>query len=58
MMRQRQAAVAMTEQGTVARGQQGGNEVPVLGEQFRRHRRVHAAMDAVQRASAQGTVDR
>ena len=32
----------VAEDRAVARGQQGGNEVPFLGEQFRRHRRVHA----------------
>jgi hypothetical protein len=37
----------MAEHCTVARGQQGGQKVPFLGEQFWRHRRVHAAMDAV-----------
>ena len=29
----------MTQQSTIARGQQGGNEVPLLGEQFWRHPR-------------------
>ena len=48
---------AVTEQCTIARGQQGGNEVPILGEQFRRHRRVHAAMDAVQVAAVQRATD-
>ena len=48
----------VTEQGPVARGQQGGDEVPLLGEQFGRHRRVHAAMDAVQPAGADGAIDR
>ena len=41
----------VTQQGPVARGQQGGDEVPLLGEQFGRHRRVHAPMDAVQPAA-------
>ena len=48
----------MTQQGPIARGQQGGDEVPFLGEQFGRHRRVHAAMDAVQPAGADGAIDR
>jgi hypothetical protein len=37
----------VTQECTFARGQQSGDEVPFLGEQFWRHRRVHAAMDAV-----------
>ena len=40
----------MAEQGALARGQQGGQELPFLGEQFWRHRRVHARVDAVQPA--------
>jgi hypothetical protein len=48
----------MAEQRTLARGQQGGHEVPFLGEQFGRHRRVHAPMDAVHPARAQGAIDR
>ncbi|HVI18453.1 MAG TPA: hypothetical protein VM712_08745 [Gaiellales bacterium] len=47
----------MTEQRTIARGKQSGDEVPVLGEQFWRHRYVHAPMNAVQHPSAQGLVD-
>ena len=48
----------MAEQGAVARGQQGGHELPFLGEQFWRHRRVHAPVDAMQPAGAQSAVDR
>jgi hypothetical protein len=38
------------EQGALARAQQGGQELPFLGEQFWRHRRVHAAIDVAQLA--------
>ena len=47
----------MAQQSAVARGQQGGDEVPFLGEQFWRHRRVHAPMDEVQLAGAEGAID-
>ena len=50
MMRQRQAAVPWLSRAPLARGQQGGHELPFLGEQFWRHRRVHARIDAMQRA--------
>ncbi len=42
----------MAEQGALARGQQRGQELPFLGEQFWRHRRVHARVDAMQSARA------
>jgi hypothetical protein len=48
----------VAEKGVVARAQQRGEEVPILGEQFGRHRRVHAPMDAVQRADTDGATDR
>jgi hypothetical protein len=38
--------------------QQGGHEVPFLGAQFGRHRRIHAAMDGMQPARAEGAIDR
>ena len=58
MMRQRQAAVRVAEQRALARTQQGGQELPFLGEQFWRNRRVHARVDAVQLADAQSATDR
>ena len=48
----------MTQQGAIARGQHGGDEVAVLGEQFGRHRRVHAAMDSGPPPRADGAIDR
>ena len=48
----------MAQEGAVARGQQGGDEVPLLGEQFRRHRGIDTAVDEVQPASAEGAIDR
>jgi len=48
----------VAEQGALAAGQQGGDEVPLLGEQFWRHRRVHAPVHAVQLADAQSAADR
>jgi hypothetical protein len=49
---------AVTEERTLARGQQAGDEVPFLGEKSRRHRCVHAAVDAVQPARAQRATNR
>ena len=48
----------MAQEGACARGQQGGDEVPLLGEQFRRHRGIDTAVDKVQPASAEGAIDR
>ena len=48
----------VAEQGALARAQQGGQELPFLGEQFWRHRRVHTRIDAVQLADAQRAADR
>jgi hypothetical protein len=46
-----------TEQRAVAHGQQGGQEMPFLDEQFRRHRRIDPAVHGVQCARTQGAVD-
>ncbi|MGZ6673862.1 MAG: hypothetical protein ACXVFM_16090 [Solirubrobacteraceae bacterium] len=48
----------MAQECTVARGQQGGDEVAILGEQFGRHGRVDTAVDEMQPANAQGAIDR
>jgi hypothetical protein len=40
----------VAEERAVARGQQGGDEVPFLGEQFRRHDREQAPVRAVEPA--------
>jgi hypothetical protein len=48
----------VTQQCTFARGQQGGDEVPFLAEQFGRHRRVDTAMDPVQPAGPAGAANR
>ena len=47
----------MTQERALAGGQQDGQEMPFLGEQFWRHRRVHASMDAVQLPGTHGPVD-
>jgi hypothetical protein len=48
----------VTQPRSLARGQQGGQEVPLLGEQLWRHRRVDAAVNAVQPSGAEGAIDR
>ena len=58
MMRQRQAAVPWVSRAPWPAAQQGGQELPFLGEQFWRHRRVHAPIDVVQFADTQRASDR
>ncbi|HEX4623000.1 MAG TPA: hypothetical protein VH231_00975 [Solirubrobacteraceae bacterium] len=57
MMRQRHPP-SVAEDGALARRKQGGDEVPFLGEQCRRDRRVHPAVQAVQPARAERAADR
>ena len=56
MMRQRQAAVPWLRSAPVARGQQGGDGVPLLGEQFRHRRGIDTAVDEMQPAGAEGAI--
>jgi hypothetical protein len=48
----------VAEERPFAGGQQGGDEPPLLGEQFGRHRRIDAAMDAVQLRGAKSAANR
>jgi hypothetical protein len=48
----------VAEERAVARGQQGGDEVPFLGEKSRRHRGVDAPVHAVHPAGAKAAADR
>jgi hypothetical protein len=48
----------MAQDGTIARGQQSGNEESVLCSELRRLRRIHALVDEVQPTGSQGAIDR